>query len=324
MPRSKATANGRRVISRTDAIEITREFFPNGPETLARHLKVDVQRSPMEGVEGWCIVGPLTRIRVNARSHETRQRFTLAHELAHLVLGTQPDIATEPFRSNQQEERDADALASEFLVPADQLERYFAGHLPVDARSLTRLAKAANVSPVMAACRVVNATELLGIKNSAVVFFRDGCEEWRYSHGLRFDEDEAAKLLARATESAPDIVRVDNEDGHIVVGSLIETAWYQVLLVQLLPEDDASGESPEERLRRLQREVFQSDYGFQQSVAAVFGSVKNKCNGMSLDDAIAFFGEHYLGSKYRGQHEKALRSDAGQQLTRIHLSRWFD
>ncbi|MEZ6153409.1 MAG: ImmA/IrrE family metallo-endopeptidase [Pirellulaceae bacterium] len=100
-------------------------------------------------------------IRINATASPFRQRFTLAHELAHWVLGTKPDIATEPFRSVRQEECDADQLASEFLIPIEQANAHFRGHLPIDAKTLKRLAKAAKVSPVMAACRVVNAVEEL-------------------------------------------------------------------------------------------------------------------------------------------------------------------
>ena len=311
------------MISRTTAIRITTKNFPKGPEALAKHLGVVVRAAALEGVEGWCVLGPTTVIRVNSKSTLSRQRFTLAHELAHLVLGTEPDIASEPFRSNRKEERDADQLASEFLIPNEQLHAYLSDKLPVDAKTLGRLAKAANVSPVMAACRVVNATDELDLQNAAVVFFVDGREQWRYSHGLEFDERDAQRLFRLAMKHKPQLVREDNQDGNVAVGSIIDAQAYQVLLIQLLPEDQASKETVEEQVSRLAKKVFGDDLSFRQSVAAVLGSIKTKCSGQNLDDVCQFFFRQYVGPKYTGTNASALRSQSGREYVRLHLQRWF-
>jgi hypothetical protein len=311
------------VTSRKQALRITGENFPNGPERLAMHLGVDVQASQLVGVEGWCVCGVNTIIRLNSSSSHFRQRFTLAHELAHLILGTEPDIATEPFRSDRQEERDADQLASEFLIPDGELHNYLRGELPVDAKTLQRLAKAANVSPVMAACRVVSSTTELGLQNAAVVFFVDGVEQWRYSQGLRFDERQAEQLLSQARANKPNLVREANCDGNIIVGSIIDAQLYQVLLIQLLPPDTAAQETREERLRDLASRLFGNDHSFRQSVAASLGTVKGKCQGKSLDEAVQYFDTHYPGVKYTAIRAKKLRSNDGRAYVRLYLQRWF-
>jgi hypothetical protein len=312
------------VTSRKTALTICAKHFPAGPEELASRLKISVCRSPLQGVEGWCIRGANTVIRINSSSSNFRQRFTLAHELAHLVLGTEPDIATEPFRSNSQEEREADQLASEFLIPKAELDRYLRGALPVDAKTLVRLAKAANVSPVMAACRVVSATEELGLHNAAVVFFKEAKEIWRFSHGLVFDRGDVEHLLGHALACAPNLVREQNHDGNIVVGSLIDAQVYQVLLVQLLAEETAAQETREERLRLFASRLFGEDRSFQQSVAGVLGIVRQKCEGQTLDAAIAYFDSKYLGTKYTGAQEKKLRGPGGRAYVRLRLEQWFN
>lgn len=311
------------MISRAAALRICTQNFPAGPERLAAHLNVSVAKSPLQGVEGWCIRGVNTVIRVNSSSSPFRQRFTLAHELAHLILRTKPDIAREPFRSDSEEERNADQLASELLIPGDELNRYVRGELPVDAKTLTRLAKAANVSPVMAACRVVSATEALGLQNAGVVFFVDGAERWRYSQGLRFGERDAAKLLTQAQSNKPNLVRKESKDGNVVVGSIIDAQVYQVLLIQLLPQETAVQETREERLRDLAARVFGNDHSFRQSVAGSLGIVKHKCQGQSLVTAVRHFDAHYPGVKYTGVREKKLRSVAGREYVRLYLGRWF-
>ncbi len=312
------------MISREVAVRLTATNFPHGPEKLAEKIGVEILSSPLVGVEGWCIQGLNTAtIRINSTSSPFRQRFTLAHELAHLVLGTKPDIATEPFRSDRQEECDADQLASEFLIPIEQVNAHFRGHLPIDAKTLKRLAKAARVSPVMAACRVVNAAVGLGLKNAGVFFFAGGIQQWSYSPTLRFDESEGEELLKEAMKCYPNLVRLDNSDGNVVVGSMIDAQDYQVLLVQLLPEEEATKETQEERIRSLASELFDNDSTFRPSIAGSLGVLKGKCQGKNLSEAVDFFYTQYVGVKYSGDREKVLLSTKGREYIRLYLERWF-
>jgi len=311
------------VIPFGDALRITAQEFPYGPEKLAEHLNIAIQATPLKGVEGWCVRGANTVIRLNSTSSPYRQRFTLAHELAHLILGTSPDIATEPFRSNRQEERDADQLASRFLISDIHLKAQVEGKLPLDSKALERLAKAANVSPVMAACRVVNDAEALGLQNAAVVFFANGLEQWRYSHGLEFNENAANSLFRLAMESKPKLIRKPNDDEYVVVGSIIDAQAYQVLFVQLLPKVAASQETYEEQIRDLGEKLFGDDHNFRQGIAARFGTCKNKCTGQSLEKAIEFFYHTYVGKAYTGLRQIKLNSQIGKKYVRLYLQRWF-
>jgi hypothetical protein len=240
-----------------------------------------------------------------------------------LVLGTEPDIATEPFRSSRQEERDADGLASEFLIPDEQLETHLRGKAPIDAKSLERLAKAAKVSPVMAASRVVNSTEKLGLPNAAVVFFIDESEQWRYSQGLNFDHETAKAFFEVAMASKPKLVRRNNPDGKVAVVSIIDAQVYQVLFIQLLPANEAKQETYEERIRELGHKVFGNDLNFRQSVAARFGVCKGKCVGQRLDYAVKFFYEQYVGKAYTGIRASRLNSATGRKYVRLYFERWF-
>lgn len=312
------------MISREAALRITAEHFPSGPEELASRLGIEVEASALVGVEGWCIRSANPLIRVNSSSPKSRQRFTLSHELAHLILGSEPDVATEPFKSDRAEEREADKLASEFLIPNEQLKGHLCDRLPIDARTLERLARAARVSPVMVACRVVSATDELRLKNAAVVFFIDGREQWRFSRGLQFDENGATSLLIAALDCQPHLVRENNHDGNIIVGSIIDAQVYQVLLIQLLSRDEATQETYEERMRSLAAEVFGTDHSFRQSVAGSLGTIKKKCAGQSLDDALNYFMQHYPGVKYTDSKGRSLQSPSGREYVRLFLQRWFE
>ncbi len=319
----QAITNGHAVISLDEAIELTRTHYPKGPERLAERMGIEILEAPLRGAAGWCIRGKRPRIRIDNSTSRSRRRFTLAHELAHLVLGTDLELVSEPFQSDKAEEREADRLAALFLVPAERLQGFVGGHLPVDARTLKRIAKDADVSPIMAACRVVSASEQLGLMNAAIVYFENGEEVWRYSENLVFDDDEPDDLLRDALAARPQLARSDNGDGNVNLCSLLETQSYQILLVQLLSSSDAEGESSEEKRRRLADFVFGNDSSFRHSVAGSLGAVSQKCKGETLDEAVAYFEVAYVGTKYDGEKMKRLCTEEGREYIRIHLSRWF-
>ncbi len=105
-------------LSVEEALAIAARHFPKGPEQVATQLGVRIERARLGVAAGWCIRGRVhTEIVLNATHPEVRQRFTLAHELAHLLLGMPPDILTTAFGSDATEEREADALASQLLLP---------------------------------------------------------------------------------------------------------------------------------------------------------------------------------------------------------------
>ncbi|MGQ4374791.1 ImmA/IrrE family metallo-endopeptidase [Streptomyces sp. SAS_267] len=76
-------------------------------------------------------------ILVNDRAPGDRCRFSVAHELGHLVMHTEPGTAGE-------QEKQADAFASEFLMPAADIRQSFAGG--VDLGRLAELKRVWRVS----------------------------------------------------------------------------------------------------------------------------------------------------------------------------------
>ncbi|MEW2345337.1 ImmA/IrrE family metallo-endopeptidase [Streptomyces griseoaurantiacus] len=76
-------------------------------------------------------------ILVNNRAPGDRCRFSVAHELGHLVMHTEPGAAGE-------QEKQADAFASEFLMPAADIRQAFTGG--VDLARLAELKRTWRVS----------------------------------------------------------------------------------------------------------------------------------------------------------------------------------
>lgn len=112
--------------------ERLRRLAPGSPapdlNEIARGLRVASIRFDANldrlGHTTWTDAGPEIVLQANQKA--TRQRFTLAHELAHIYLGhgqhgTHPH--GQPYRDARPEERLADAVAGHLLVPGDEIRR---------------------------------------------------------------------------------------------------------------------------------------------------------------------------------------------------------
>lgn len=104
---------------------------------LASWLGIEVVRQSGLGISGWCQGvddPPFAYVEVNADDSPQRQRFTLAHEIGHLMyhpLGVQhrdPDLANRDYR-----EVTANGFAARLLMPEHMVRiGYFRIGMPVE------------------------------------------------------------------------------------------------------------------------------------------------------------------------------------------------
>jgi Zn-dependent peptidase ImmA (M78 family) len=120
-----------------------RDLFPRGgpydPFLLADHLGVRVHEIDLKGVDGYVeSFGSDYRVFISCRSSIVRRRFTLSHELAHVIFmrtakkGGIRDSYLVRYRRNglptsefqdEREERLCNAFAEEFLLPTEILRQ---------------------------------------------------------------------------------------------------------------------------------------------------------------------------------------------------------
>ena len=117
---------------------------------IEEHLGVHVLVEPLpSGVHGFCAVSPSAGgvpaaavIIVNGEDLSARRRFTLAHELCHLLAGDPVDVEVlSSLADKTPAEHRADAFAANFLVPAEGVRRAVGPHRFDEAlvRRLSRL-----------------------------------------------------------------------------------------------------------------------------------------------------------------------------------------
>ena len=162
------------MISVEEAISLAVDAFPNGPEQIVERLGIAVRYADMDGCDGWCIASQeRALIRVNSKLPSTARRFTLAHELSHILLGI-PAVVGESYRdmlsSNSAEERRVNSLAGNLLLPSEVVISTLQTP-PIVAAALTALAKKGNVSELATAVRVCNIADRVGLQNASVISF---------------------------------------------------------------------------------------------------------------------------------------------------------
>jgi Zn-dependent peptidase ImmA (M78 family) len=148
---------------------------PAGPdliEAVEEVFGIDVAVEPLgDGFDGVAAASPEARLIVLATSHVPgRQRFTLAHELGHLIAGDDQEVHLDRDIDSRTPSRDpselrANAFASAFLMPEEVLRLALKEAAPgADALTFATLACDLRVTPAALACRL----QALGLAAGAV------------------------------------------------------------------------------------------------------------------------------------------------------------
>ncbi len=176
----------------------------------ARVVRRDLGSSLLDAVSHWDgSQSPL--VLVNSQAPADRCRFSLAHELGHLVLHSAPGPGPE-------QERQADAFASAYLMPAADIRRELAGGV-----DLARLMELKGRWRVSMAALLRRARDLNAIT------------EWSY----RSTMIEMSALGYRTVEPAPLSDELPNLVDRLVAAAASSAASLDALAAcaHLLPED---------------------------------------------------------------------------------------
>jgi Zn-dependent peptidase ImmA (M78 family) len=139
-------------------------------ELVKQYAKITYMEIPVDGVDGVCLnlkaVKKNPTVIINENSARTRQKFTLAHELGHIIIpwhiGTFIDDADENAASTDtlywQMESEANRFASELLMPFDWIFSLYQKN-PETQFLISQICRHCGVSEQAASIRLSNAIE---------------------------------------------------------------------------------------------------------------------------------------------------------------------
>jgi Zn-dependent peptidase ImmA (M78 family) len=314
------------MISIKDALRVAENHFPNGPEELIRRLGIEVHYSPLS-CDGWCLVTDRKAIiRINDSASETRQRFTLAHELSHILLGVPTLIGEEIFADwsgIKNEEKEVNKLASRLLLPESFILSEV-DDLPIVAKTIKKLAKKAKVSEFVVALRLAAMADQLGILGASVIFFHDDQVKWQWSPSFTIREDLAISVLEECKICSPQAFRHHRaQHKDVIVASLVEnsTQGTFIMFIQFLDEQDGLSMSRDEHVGEIANQLYSGDDEFRRRLEGCLGAFKPKAVGMTLDEAINRFNDLYM-NRWPGERSRRLKSPIGQKYIKLRLSEW--
>jgi Zn-dependent peptidase ImmA (M78 family)/transcriptional regulator with XRE-family HTH domain len=158
--RGPAVDQGRRLAGRVrQALRLGDGPLGPLPEVLEERLRLDVDFSPLpEAVDGLCVsVGERALVLVGSSKPSSRQRFTLAHELAHYLVDDLDPLYVDErgVRARSVAEMRANAFAAHLLMPEPGVRAVIEGFTD-DAERAVRVALTFGTSVSAAAYQLGN------------------------------------------------------------------------------------------------------------------------------------------------------------------------
>lgn len=226
-------------------------------------------------MDGWCYDLPQGGrvVRVNSALSKERQRFTLAHELAHFVLGDKYDsgpIVWDVYDSKSPQELEVNELASNFLLPLSFLAANFGGY-SIDYATLKHLMKAAKVSDIAAALRLAKCGAEIGLAEPAVIWFENGNVSKTYPYFNEIDPSLALTLYRAASTDEDRTATIDLGDDTMIVASALPNANYQTLFVYHEKSGPLRRLQVVDDLATLKKRLYKGDDAFMWSLEGCIG-----------------------------------------------------
>ena len=314
-------------VSVEAALEFAESHFPNGPEKLAELLEVEVRRSAIKG-DGYCIPGgqrPI--IRLNNSVSPRRQRFTLAHELGHIVL----DIASvagqeiSELASNiSEEEKQVNSFAGQILLPRS-IAQSAVQRLPLSRKAIEKLAENANISRVFLVRRLTDLATDIGLAGAATFYYESQIYKWCHPPDAKTLIRKTDALLRQCYKQESQSWRIVRKEkafqSHLFLNPGFDS---QTIWMQIMRAGEAPDQTWEETLTRLETALFLNRQHLKQSFAGCMGSMKLKVGHLTTAEAVKFFNARYLHPerKWDAEFRALLLSHDGQEYLAMRLEEW--
>jgi IrrE N-terminal-like domain len=311
------------VTGRDKALHICEKHFPDGLERLIEALSVTVKRSDLGNVDGWCYRLPdgSRIVRLNSAATKERQRFTLAHELAHFVLGSQRRTMTlfwDVYNPKSQEERDADDLASRLLLPGRRVTEIIEGYA-IDYSTIKEIKNRAKVSDIVVALRLAKSGDEFGLDSPTVVWFESGQIKSVLPVGRNVSRQSVVDLFHKAAACPDHTVRARAKDGAIIIASILPNTNYPTLFIYRADPQSARSSPRREEVKSLEDALFKDDDYFRRCLNGCIGGHKKSLLDLDVMERVEFVIEKFAGSYTQRPDEHLVKIRSQQCLEWLYI-----
>lgn len=325
-------------ITPEEALDFASKNYPNCAEKLVKHLRLHLLYSESMTSDGWCTPyinesGEIEKavIMINSRVALARQRFTLAHELAHLILGIEQHvgekISLNTKRMSKEEQR-VDKFASELLLPKSEMLKLI-GKAPFTAKIIERIATKSKVSPLAVAMRLEFLSEELGLNSAMVAFYQNDKYRYNRSSNLVFEDRTAPQeLLEKCLEVFPKPYITPFGEDTVLVASLVANSAFntKTVFIQVISEEAGNAPLPEEKIFELKKKIFNNNTKLLQSFYGTLAAFNDKkAKEFFIDEAVESFFETRIqltNNENLMEYQSVLLSSEVYELVRLQLDVW--
>jgi len=287
------------VIDREEALRICDEHFPNGLDYLIGRLSVRVDRSDIGDVDGWCYYLPNGNrvVRLSSTSTKERQRFTLAHELAHFVIGMRQTLTLcrDVYDPKGPEEQKANDLASQLLLPTRPVAAILEGHA-IDYLAIKELINKAKVSDIVVALRLAKSKNEFGLDRPTVIWFENGQIKAIHPRGRKVPAQVATVLFSEASSSADRTTRQTQPDGTVLVASVLPNANYPTLFLYHAKARESQASPRRSGLKAQEAILFANDEALRSILNGIIGGQKKRLLLLDISERTDFVIERFINA----------------------------
>lgn len=203
-PPAEAAATVRRAwgVPAGPVVDLVGEIEKAGGVVLLRDLGSDL----LDAVSQWSNGGAPLML-VNNHAPGDRRRFSIAHELGHLVMHDQPGVGAE-------QEKQADTFAAAFLMPASDIRREFASGVSLTGLLALKLRWRVSMSALLRRAQSL-----------------DAITDWQYRtitiemSALGYRTSEPGEISAEIPGRARDAIRALTEQRQLQISEIAKCMY---------------------------------------------------------------------------------------------------
>lgn len=160
---------------------------------ICEYLNIKIKYKPLKEADGYFILKKGLKIIVLKDTYKNtiKERFTIAHELAHYLLPGHDCKVLTKFKNTDyiaknkynEKEKEANAFAAQLLMPDVFIKKYLENIMPNETEKIIKLSNLYNVSLTSLLCKYVD----VSYESIALLYYKDNIVLWNYYDYDKFD-----------------------------------------------------------------------------------------------------------------------------------------